>query len=163
MSEDAQDAVIELLNGLLGVYWTAAAQHQTHLAMVESWGLVGLAAGMRSHIDDEPETITSLTHRILELGGQPSFTLGQPAVGGTLEEVLKRDMEIQEMARPGLNGAAEAAAAAHDATTRNLLEGVLADEERHLGWLQTEIDLLDRMGEPLYLSTRTGAAPAGGA
>ena len=152
MSEPS--AVVDLLNGLLGVYWTAAAQHQTHAALLESWGIVGLAQGMRAHIDDEPVTIAALTDRILVLGGQPAFTLTQPTIGSTLREVLENDMAIQRAARPGLNGAAEAAADAHDATTRNLLENVLADEERHLDWLETELALLERMGEPLYLSTR---------
>ncbi len=154
MSEER--SVVELLNGLLGVYWTAAAQHQTHVALLESWGIAGLAVGMRDHIDDEPVTIRALTQRILDLGGAPALTLGQPDIGTSLQSVLEKDMAIQQGARPGLNEAAETAASAHDATTRTLLEGILADEERHLNWLSTELDLLERMGEALYLSTRLG-------
>ena len=54
---EEHESVIALLNGLLGVYWTSYAQHQTHVALVDSWGLSGLARSMRDHIDDEPETI----------------------------------------------------------------------------------------------------------
>jgi bacterioferritin len=158
---DEQGAVIDLLNGLLGVYWTSYAQHQTHVALVDSWGIVGLARGMQAHIDDEPETIKSVLDRLLDLGGRPAFTLGATNIGHSLREVLENDLELQRMARPGLNAAAEAAAGAHDATTRILLEGVLADEEEHLSWLETELELLEKMGEQLYLSNRLAASPPG--
>jgi bacterioferritin len=75
--------------------------------------------------------------------------------------VLEHDLELQQIARPGLNAAAEAAAGAHDATTRILLEGVLADEEEHLSWLETELALLEKLGDQLYLSNRLGAPPSG--
>src|SRR4029077_4018966 len=151
---EAQGPVIDLLNGLLGAYWTSYAQHQTHVALIESWGIVGLARGMQAHIDDEPETIGSVLERLLDLGGRPAFTLGETKIGTTLREVLENDLELQQLARPGLNAAAEAAAGAHDATTRILLEGVLADEEEHLSWLETELALLEKLGEQLYLSNR---------
>ena len=57
-------------------------------------------------------------------------------------------------------GAAEAAAADHDATTRVMLEGILADEEKHLAWLESERALLNRLGEPLYFANRMGDPPA---
>ena len=154
-------SVIDLLNGLLGVYWTAYAQHQTHVALIDSWGIAGLARGMQAHIDDEPETINLVLKRLLDLGGRPAFTLGETKVGTSLREVLDHDLELQRAARPGLNAAAEAAAGAHDATTRILLEGVLADEEEHLSWLETEVALLERLGEQLYLSNRL-SEPASG-
>ena len=152
--------VLDLLNGLLGVYWTSYAQHQTHVALVDSWGLAGLAGSMRAHIDDEPDTIDRMLDRLLDLGGRPAFTLGDTKIGTSLREVLENDLELQRMARPGLNAAAEAAAAAHDATTRILLEGVLADEEEHLSWLETELALLEKLGEQLYFANRLGASPA---
>jgi len=77
--------------------------------------------------------------------------------GHVVVEVLDHDMAGQQRARPGLNAAAESAAGAHDATTRILIEGILADEELHLAWLQTEIDLYDRLGEPLYIANRLAA------
>lgn len=150
-------AVVDLLNSLLGVYWMAAAQHQTHVALLRSWGVVGLAASMQAHIDDEPGTIASLTDRILDLDGQPSFSIGTPNIGSDLRSVLDNDIAIQRDAPAGLNAAAEAAAAAHDATTRNLIEAIIGDEEQHLSFLELELDLLDRLGESLYLSTRINA------
>lgn len=155
---DEQQSVLDLLNGLLGVYWTSLVQHQTHVALVDSWGLAGLAAGMQAHIADEPETISAVLNRLLDLGGRPDFTLGETNIGTSVREVLEHDLELQQLARPGLNAAAEAAAGAHDATTRVLLEGVLAEEEEHLSWLETELGLLDQLGEQLYLSNRLAGA-----
>jgi bacterioferritin len=157
---DEQGPVIDLLNGLLGVYWTSYAQHQTHVALIDSWGLVGLSRAMQAHIDDEPETIRSVANRLLDLGGQPAFTLGETKIGTSVREVLELDLELQQLARPGLNAAAEAAAGAHDATTRVLIEGVLADEEEHLSWLDTELALLDKLGEQLYVSNRLAVPPS---
>ncbi len=155
----ATTPVTQLLNQLLGGYWAAAAQHQTHVALLESWGISGLASTMQTHIDDEPITIAALLNRLLDLGGQPDFTFATPTIGTTLREVLENDMEAQRNTRPGLNQAAEVAAGEHDATTRVLIEGILADEEQHLSWLETELDLLERLGEPLYLANRL-CAPA---
>ena len=154
MSEPQRTPVTDLLNELLGIYWTGAAQHQSHVALLQSWGLNGLATPMAARIADEPVTIASLLSRLIDLGGIPEFTMAQPHIGTTVREVLDNDMVGQRTARPGLNAAAESAAGAHDATTRILIEGILADEELHLAWLQTEIDLYDRLGEALYVANR---------
>src|SRR6185436_11608974 len=143
-------STVDMLNGLLGVYYTALAQHQSHVALLDSWGLAGLARSMESRIADEPVTIAELMQRLLDLSGKPSFTLGTPNIGASVGDVLDKDLEIQRLAPSGLNAAAEAASADHDATTRVLLEGILADEEKHLAWLEGERALLDRLGEPLY-------------
>ncbi len=152
---------LDTLNGLLGVYYTALAQHQSHVALLDSWGLAGLARSMEARIADEPITIAALLQRLLDLGGMPNFTLGTLNIGASVGEVLDHDLEIQRLARPGLNAAAEAASADHDATTRVVLEGILADEEKHLAWLEAERSLLDRLGEPLYFANRmsTPATP----
>jgi hypothetical protein len=78
----------------------------------------------------------------------------------TVHEILDNDMALQRHARPKFNAAAEAAAAAHDATTRNLIEKVLADEEQHLSWLETEIALYEKLGESLYCANRLSAGGA---
>jgi bacterioferritin len=154
------DPIHDLLNSLIGGYWTALAQHQAHIALLESWGLRGLAADMRTHIDDEPITLRQLTDRLLDLDGTPSFTIAAPTIGSTLREVLSNDYERQRTVRPALNAAAEQAAAAHDATTRRLIENILADEEAHLSWLQTELSILDRVGDALYTTSRLGTTRA---
>ena len=98
----------------------------------------------------------------MDLDGTPAFTIEVPSIGETVREILENDMGLQRNTRPLLNAAAEVAGAAHDATTRNLIEQILADEEQHLSWLDTEIDLYETLGESLYCASRlqTGKASA---
>ena len=152
--------VVTILNGLLGAVWRACAQHQTHIALIGAKGLHGLAEAMRMHTDDEPVTIRALLNRVVDLDGAPAFTIEAPAIGATVREILDNDMMIQRHTRPKLNAAAEAAGAAHDATTRNLIEQILADEEQHLSWLDTEIALYETLGESLYCASRLQARKA---
>jgi len=153
----APDPVIAILNRLLGATWSAYAQHQTHVALIEAWGLKGLASQMRARTADEPVTIHALLNRLGDLDGAPAFAIGAPTIGATVREVLDNDMALQRHTRPMLNAAAEAAAAAHDATSRNLIEQILADEEQHLSWLETEIDLCAKLGDALYIASRLQA------
>lgn len=155
--------VADTINGLLGVYWGAYAQHQMHVALLDAWGIKGLASDMGARIVDEPVTIRALSDRLLDIDGEPAFTIVAPKIGKTLREVLANDLELQAGTRPALNAAAEVASAAHDATSRIMLEGILADEEEHLSWLQTELSLLDRLGEALYISNRLNPSPTSAA
>jgi bacterioferritin len=152
--------VFTILNGLLGSVWRACAQHQTHIALIEAQGLQGLADAMRIRTADEPVTIRALVDRLVDLGGTPAFTIEAPTIGVTLRGILDNDMALQRHTRPKLNAAAEAAGAAHDATTRNLIERILADEEQHLSWLETEIALCEKLGESLYCASRLPAGTA---
>ena len=152
--------VFTILNGLLGSVWRACAQHQTHIALVEAWGLQGLADAMRIRTADEPATIRALLNRLVDLDGTPAFTIEAPTIGVTVREILDYDMALQRHVRPKLNAAAEAAGAAHDPTTRNLIEQILADEEQHLSWLETEIALYEKLGESLYCASRLSAGTA---
>jgi bacterioferritin len=149
--------IFTILNGLLSGLWRACIQHQTHVAVIEAQGLQGLADAMRARTADEPLAIRALTERLVGLGGTPAFTIGALAIGTTVREVLYNDMALQRHTRPKFNAAAEAAAAAHDATTRSLIEKILADEEQHLSWLETEIALHEKLGESLYSVSRVSA------
>lgn len=154
----ADNPIFTILNGLLSGLWRACIQHQTHIAVIEARGLQGLADAMRVRTADEPLAIRALLDRLVGLGGIPAFTIGPLAIGTTVCEVLDNDMALQRHARAKFNAAAEAAAAAHDATTRSLIERILADEERHLSWLETEISLHEKLGESLYSVGRVSTA-----
>ena len=155
--------VFTMLNGLLGAAWRAYAQHQAHIALIDAWGLQGLADAMRIRTADEPGTIRALLGRLVDLDGKPAFTIDVPSIGETVRDILDNDMGLQRNTRPLLNAAAEVAVAAHDATTRNLIEQILADEEQHLSWLDTEIVLFETLGESLYFASRLQAGKAGAA
>ncbi|GAB4061945.1 ferritin-like domain-containing protein [Uliginosibacterium sediminicola] len=162
-SDTVPTPVQQLLNELIGAFWTASVQHQTHLAMINALGLASLASQMQAHISDEPLTLKTLTDRLLDIGGVPSFKLAQPTIGHTLREILEADLQVQEAGLPVLNAAVEVLAAQRDASTRRLIEDVLVGEEAHLSWLRNELSLLDRMGEALYLSLRVGSSAAAAA
>ena len=97
---------------------------------------------------------------LVERGGTPAFTIEALAIGATVRQILDNDMGLQRHARQKFNAAA--AAGAHDATTRNLIEKILADEEQHLSWLETEIALYEKLGESQYCASRlsAGSVPA---
>jgi bacterioferritin len=155
--------IFAIVNRLLSGLWRGCIQHQTHIAVIEAQGLQGLADAMRLRTADEPIAIRTLLNRLVDLGGTPAFTIEALAIGTTVREILDNDMALQRLARPKFNAAAEATAAAHDATTRNLIEKILADEEQHLNWLETEIALYEKLGESLYCASRLSAPDAGAA
>ncbi|MFU2136451.1 ferritin-like domain-containing protein [Gallibacterium anatis] len=144
----------QLLNEMLAVYWRALIQHRSHVGVIAASGANLLAEEMEKRIADEPETITLLQNRLLDLGGEIQFKVEQADIGSDLKSALAKDYALQKYAREGLNKYAEQAAAEHDATTRILIEKILEDEEEHLFWLEQELDLLDKLGEALYLSKR---------
>lgn len=146
--------IIEQLNVLLAVYQMANIQHQTHLALFRAWGYEKLAEMMAGHIADEPETIINLQNRILDLGGEITYTLPQPTFGKDVADAFRADLTLQLDARPRLNEVIELFQAEHDATSRVLVEGILKDEEEHLAWLEAEMSLLERLGDQLYLAAR---------
>jgi bacterioferritin len=155
--------IFTILNALLSGLWRACVQHQTHVAVIEALGLQGLADAMRVRTVDEPIAIRGLLNRLVDLGGTPAFTIEAPVIGATVREILDNDMKLQRHASPKLNAAAETAGTAHDATTRNLIEQILADEEKHLSWLETEIVLYETLGESLYCASRLQARKANAA
>lgn len=146
--------IYQLLNEMLAVYWTATVQHQSHIAVIKAEGAMKLAKEMEEKTADEPENIVNLQNRLLDLGGSIELNLSAPNIGKNLREALENDYALQKNARKGLNEWAELAAAEHDATTRNLIEKMLEDEEEHLAWLEQELNLLDKLGEALYLAKR---------
>src|SRR5260370_35399135 len=137
----ADNPIFTILSRLLSGLWRGSIQHQTHIAVIEAQGLQGLADAMRVRTADEPIAIRALLNRLVDLGGTPTFTIEALAIGATLREILDNDLGLQRHARPKFNAAAEAAAAAHEATTRNLIAKILAAEEKHLRWSETEIAL----------------------
>jgi bacterioferritin len=151
----APNPVIAILNGLLGATWSAYAQHQTHVALIEAWGLKGLASQMRARTADEPVTIHALLNRLGDLHGAPEFTIEAPTIGATVREVLDNDMALQRHTRPLLNAAAECGGRSRCHQPHH--QQILADEEQHLSWLETEIDLCARLGDALYIASRLQA------
>src|SRR2546426_10067336 len=76
--------VFTILNGLLGAAWRACAQHQTHIALIEAWGLQGLADAMRIRTAGEPVTIRALLNRLVDLYGTPALPIEARPIRGSV-------------------------------------------------------------------------------
>lgn len=153
----ANTKLTDALNELLGGGWSAYAQHHTHVGLLRSWGIEGLATDMEAAIADEPVSLTNILNRILDLDATPAFTTSPPNIGTDLQSILENDLEVQRNVQDPLRAVAELANTGHDTTTRTLIETIIADEEQHLYWIETELQLLDRLGEGLYTANRINA------
>ena len=148
--------IISVLNDQLTSELTAINQYFLHAKMQQNWGLTKLAAYTRDESIDEMKHAEKLTDRILFLEGLPNYQrLGTLRIGQTVREQLESDLAIElavvERLRPGIIMCREKG----DATTANLFEEILADEEHHIDYLETQLDLIETLGEQLYLQNVT--------
>ncbi|MGI8692011.1 MAG: bacterioferritin [Geodermatophilaceae bacterium] len=151
MQGDAR--VLELLNEQLTSELTAINQYFLHAKMQENWGYPKLAAHTRAESIDEMRHAEVLTDRILFLEGLPNYQRLLPLrVGQTVKEQFDCDMKIElevvERLRPAVGYCREVG----DTTTARIFEEILADEEHHVDYLETQLDLIEALGEPLYLA-----------
>ncbi|WP_214365312.1 bacterioferritin [Pseudonocardia sp. H11422] len=155
--------VIELLNQQLTSELTAINQYFLHAKMQANWGYTKLASYTRDESMDEMRHAERITDRILFLEGLPNYQrLFQLRIGQTVREQLQADLaielEVVERLRPGIKMCREKG----DITTANLLEEILADEEHHIDYIETNLELIDRLGEQLYLAQLVDQPPKPG-
>lgn len=147
------DAVIELLNEVLTAELTAINQYFVDSKMCANWGYGHLAAHIRADSIDEMHDAEALIDRILYLDGLPNLQrLGTVLVGETVPEKLRLALELETAAIERLNRGVAACVAAGDNGTRELFEKILAGEEEHADWLETQLELLRQLGEAHYLA-----------
>jgi len=145
--------VIEFLNEQLTAELTAINQYFLHAKMQENWGYPKLAEYTRAESIDEMKHAEVLTDRILFLDGLPNYQRLAPLhVGTTVREQFNADMEIEQAAVTRLREGAGYMRGVGDVTSAVLFETILADEEHHIDYLETQLELLDTLGEPLYLA-----------
>ncbi len=153
--------VIEFLNEALKNELTAVNQYWLHYRILDNWGVDKLAAFERAESIDEMKHADQLAERILFLNGLPNFQLmGKINVGETVEEILKCDLQLEEIAIPLLRDAVEYCEKVRDYVTRDLFASILASEEHHLDELEKQFDLIERMGIENYVQMQS--APAEG-
>ena len=144
--------IIEFLNEALKNELTAVNQYWLHYRMLDNWGIARLAAFEREESIDEMKHADLLAERVLFLGGLPNFQmLGRLNVGETVEEILKCDLILEEIAIPLLRDAVEYCEKARDYVTRDLFAKILESEEHHLDELEKQFDLIERMGIENYI------------
>jgi bacterioferritin len=145
--------IIALLNEQLTSELTAINQYFLHAKMQEHWGYTKLAAFTRNESIDEMRHAEVLTDRILFLEGLPNYQkLNTLHIGQTVREQVHADLELEmgvvERLRPGIALMRERG----DVTSANIFEAILADEEHHIDYLETELGLIESLGEKLYLA-----------
>ena len=154
MQGDAE--IIEMLNEQLTSELTAINQYFLHAKMQENWGYTLLAAHTRAESIDEMHHAEILTDRILFLEGLPNFQRMLPLrIGTTIKEQFESDMAIELEVVERLRRAVPLARGKGDITSANIFEDILADEERHVDYLETQLALIEKFGEPLYLQNVT--------
>ena len=146
--------VIELLNEQLTAELTAINQYFLHAKMQEHWGYTKLASVTRHESIDEMKHAERITDRILFLEGLPNYQrLGTLRVGTDLPEQFTSDLSIEHEAVDRLRGGILYMRSIGDETSAVIFDKILADEEEHIDYLETQLALIEKIGLPLYIST----------
>jgi bacterioferritin len=146
-------AVIDILNDVLTGELTAVNQYWVHARMCHNWGYLKLWKKIREESIDEMKHADELVERILYMEGLPNLQrLGKVNVGETVPEQMKLDLDMERGALKRLNQGIELCVAKSDNGTRALLEKILVSEEEHVDWLETQLDLIGKLGETAYLA-----------
>ena len=146
--------IIELLNDVLTAELTAINQYFVHAKMQDNWGYKRLAEKGREESFGEMKHAEELIERILYLEGVPNMQrLFNVKVGENVPEQLQAELATEKDAITRLAAGIEQCRKT-DEGSRLLLERILAEEEEHADWLETQLELIRQLGEGLYLNTQ---------
>lgn len=150
--------VIEFLNRALGNELVAINQYFLHAKMYKDWGFQALYEHEYHESIDEMKHADMLVERILFLEGLPNLQdLGKLMVGENTKEMLNCDLKLEQMAVPDLRDGIEYCESVRDYVTRDLFREILASEEEHIDWLETQLSLIDKVGLENYLQKQMEA------
>ncbi len=145
------EKVIERLNEALFLELGAINQYWLHYRLLDDWGYAKLAAKERQESLEEMEHADKITERILFLEGHPNMqTLAPLRIGQTIKEVLEADLAGEYDARASYSKSRDICHDEGDYVSMKLFEGLLADEEGHIDFLETQLQLLETIGEERY-------------
>jgi bacterioferritin len=151
--------VIEFLNEALKNELTAINQYFLHYRMLNHWGVKKLAKFEYEESIDEMKHADKLAERILFLDGLPNFQLlGRLKIGETVEEILKADLDLEYEALPLLKDAIAHCESVRDYVSRDLFQHILDSEEEHVDTLETQFEMIERMGIQNYIQLQSEAA-----
>ncbi len=151
--------VIDVLNEVLAGELVAINQYFLHAKMCENWGFLGLSKAIRAESIDEMRHADSLVARILFLEGLPNLQrLDKLHIGENVPELLKSDLALEHTALKRLRDGITICRNNNDRTSEQLLADILAAEERHVDWIETQLGLIETIGEKHYLSQQLAGA-----
>ena len=149
--------VIEYLNKALRHELTAVNQYWLHYRLLENWGYNTLAKRWRKESIEEMRHADKIIARIIFLDGFPNMqTLEALHIGQTVKEAVERDLQAELDARALYQEAATHCHSVKDYVTRDLFEGLMHDEEEHIDFLETQMDLIGKLGLELYAQHHIG-------
>ena len=150
--------IVDRLNHLLSGELTAADQYFTHSRMYEDWGLGVLSERIKHESEEELEHADALIKRILFLDGTPDLSVRSGLkIGSTVAEMMANDLELEISVAGELKDAIQLAEAEKDFVTREILEDMLkTTEEDHMYWLETQLDLIEKIGIQNYMQSKLG-------
>jgi bacterioferritin len=155
MQGDAR--VVEYLNKGLRHELAAINQYWLHYRLLENWGYRALAKQWRKESIEEMEHADKIVQRIIFLDGFPNMQVIDPLhIGQTVKEVLDCDLAAEMHARALYQEAATHCHSVKDYVTRDLFEGLMKDEEDHIDFLETQLELVRRLGLELYAQHHIG-------
>jgi bacterioferritin len=149
--------VIDYLNRALRNELTAVNQYWLHYRLLENWGYKALAKKWREESMDEMRHADKLTVRIIFLDGMPNMQVLDPLhIGQTVKEILDCDLQSEMAARALYQEAATHCHSVKDYVSRDLFEALMHDEEEHIDFLETQLDLVGKLGVELYAQHHIG-------
>jgi bacterioferritin len=155
--------VIDYLNKGLRSELTAINQYWLHYRLLDNWGLNAMAKYWKKESIEEMVHADRFVDRILFLEGHPNMQVLDPLmIGQDVKQVIEADLRAEFGARALYQEAAEYCYSVKDYPSKELFEQLMADEEGHIDFLETQLELIKTLGLPLYMQSHMAGLGEGG-